>query len=143
MNPEVQEDQQVTISCSVESWPLSELTLTAEGSSKLLPSPSLGSNVVNYTFIATPDHRGTYTCRASNSEGSNDIKQQELVVKCTLFTAVVNCTELCTVTVLTKVSMINLFCFARRASSDLVAAEDNWFRKSVIERNKEVHFKVA
>lgn len=118
MDPEVQEDHLVTISCSVESWPLSQLTLEAEASSAFLPLTRNGSNVLNYTLKATPAHRGTYTCRASNGKGPIQIKQRELVVKCTLFTAAFSLSD----------SHIFIFGFAQRSSSDLKAEEENCFR---------------
>ncbi|XP_075899350.1 B-cell receptor CD22 [Nelusetta ayraudi] len=81
MDPEVQEHQLVTIICTVESWPPSQLTLRGKRSSAILPLQTLHSNVLNYTFTATPAHKGTYTCCASNSEGSSQITQRDLVVR--------------------------------------------------------------
>ncbi|XP_035272714.1 B-cell receptor CD22-like isoform X3 [Anguilla anguilla] len=83
MDHEAREYSLVTIHCSVESFPLSELTLTwAPPSSDRLsdlsqhPKRLQGKSTVQSTrtslaasFNASVEHAGRYTCRASNSEG--------------------------------------------------------------------------
>ncbi|XP_035284191.1 B-cell receptor CD22-like [Anguilla anguilla] len=93
MDSEARESSLVTIHCSVESFPLSELTLTwaPPSSDRLSDLPRHPKRLQgNYTdqptrtslaasFIASVEHAGWYTCRASNSEGLKE-STKELVV---------------------------------------------------------------
>ncbi|XP_039974388.1 B-cell receptor CD22 isoform X2 [Xiphias gladius] len=87
---EVTEGQSITISCTVESFPPSTLTLTRTPNYNHQPSIfthhdiySQGINKLHHTFIVNSTHDGFYTCTANNSEGSNTSKQRKLVVKYT------------------------------------------------------------
>ncbi|XP_047196704.1 B-cell receptor CD22 [Hippoglossus stenolepis] len=87
MRSEVTEGQTITVSCTVESFPQSTLTLmrinTNHPSLKITDN-NLNSRPINslyHTFTVTPADAGWYFCRAQNSEGSKDSKQKELVVK--------------------------------------------------------------
>ncbi|XP_053289615.1 Fc receptor-like protein 2 [Pleuronectes platessa] len=87
MRSEVTEGQTITISCTAESFPQSTLTLmrinkyhqTLEVTENNLYSRPINS--LSYTFTLTSADAGWYFCRAQNTEGSKDSKQQELVVK--------------------------------------------------------------
>ncbi|XP_071326037.1 B-cell receptor CD22 isoform X2 [Trachinotus anak] len=86
MPDEVTEGQLITITCTVESKPLS--TLTLEKTSTLAPWPSAiieGGirNTLQHTFNVTSTHTGFYTCSATNSEGSSHSEPRNLVVKYT------------------------------------------------------------
>ncbi|XP_064160411.1 sialoadhesin-like isoform X4 [Anguilla rostrata] len=95
MDSEVRESSLVTIHCSVESFPLSELTLTwAPPSSDRLSDLSRHPKRLqgNYTdqptrtslvasFITSVEQAGRYTCRAKNSEGLKETTK-DLVVHC-------------------------------------------------------------
>ncbi|XP_068426551.1 B-cell receptor CD22 [Clinocottus analis] len=87
MDTEVREGQLITIRCTVESYPFSTLTLKQTSESNP-HSPKLlfthrddGSrNILKYSFNVTSTDAGSYTCDASNSEGSK-IEEQKLVVE--------------------------------------------------------------
>ncbi|XP_034468053.1 hemicentin-1-like [Hippoglossus hippoglossus] len=87
MRSEVTEGQTITVSCSVESFPQSTLTLmridTNHQSLKITEN-NLNSRPINslyHTFTVTSADAGWYVCRAQNSEGSKDSEQKTLVVK--------------------------------------------------------------
>lgn len=87
METEVTEVQLITIICTVESYPLS--TLTLKRSSKLSrdslilrSSYSIPPNELRHTFNATSAEAGIYSCDARNTEGWNTSTKKELVVKC-------------------------------------------------------------
>ncbi|XP_064178284.1 B-cell receptor CD22-like [Anguilla rostrata] len=93
MDHKARESSLVTIHCSVESFPLSELTLTWDppSSDRLsdlsrYPERLQGNSTVQSTraslaasFIASVEHAGRYTCRAKNSEGLKETTK-DLVV---------------------------------------------------------------
>ncbi|XP_062250798.1 B-cell receptor CD22-like [Platichthys flesus] len=87
MRSEVTEGQTITISCTVESFPQSTLTLmrinkyhqTLKVTENNLYSPPINS--LSHEFTVTSSYAGLYFCRAQNIEGSKDSKQKELVVK--------------------------------------------------------------
>ncbi|XP_071376433.1 B-cell receptor CD22-like [Centroberyx affinis] len=77
---EVREGQVITIGCTVESFPLSDLTLIwisksdPDSSIQLFPGSSYRSphlNTLQVSFNVTSTHAGLYSCNAGNSEGSN------------------------------------------------------------------------
>ncbi|XP_065813928.1 B-cell receptor CD22 isoform X3 [Labrus bergylta] len=85
----VSEGHPTTINCTVESFPLSQLTLKKTQSSNP-KSPELGfthprtrqkSNYLQLTFNVTSAHRGFYTCEANNSIGWKKSVTKQLVVK--------------------------------------------------------------
>ncbi|XP_062255000.1 B-cell receptor CD22-like [Platichthys flesus] len=78
MRSEVTEGQTITISCTVESFPQSTLTLMRINTNNLYSRPI---NSLSYKFTVTSVDAGLYFCRAQNTEGSKDSKQKELVVK--------------------------------------------------------------
>ncbi|XP_060936964.1 B-cell receptor CD22-like [Limanda limanda] len=87
MRSEVTEDETITISCTVESFPESTLTLmrtnTYHQTLKINENNlySRAINTLSHTFTVTSDDTGWYVCRAQNTEGSKDSKKKELVVK--------------------------------------------------------------
>ncbi|XP_035862371.1 B-cell receptor CD22 isoform X2 [Sander lucioperca] len=86
MDTELREDQLITISCTVESFPLSTLYLTRTSESKpqsseLLFTQLWPDNTLHHKFNVTSTHTGVYTCSATNSEGSKTSKPTTLVVK--------------------------------------------------------------
>ncbi|XP_071376425.1 B-cell receptor CD22-like [Centroberyx affinis] len=77
---EVREGQVITIGCTVESFPQSDLTLTwtsksdPRSSTRWFPGSSYRSprpNTLQVSFNVTSAHAGLYSCNAGNSEGSN------------------------------------------------------------------------
>ncbi|XP_071376427.1 B-cell receptor CD22-like [Centroberyx affinis] len=77
---EVREGQVITIGCTVESFPQSDLTLIwisksdPDSSTQLFPESSYRSphlNTLQVSFNVTSTHAGLYSCNAGNSEGSN------------------------------------------------------------------------
>ncbi|XP_029928049.1 B-cell receptor CD22-like [Myripristis murdjan] len=85
MPAEATEGQNITISCTTESFPLAQLTLSQINSNSHFSSTNslpISDNVrtLNASFEVTPDHAGRYLCNAINSEGS-DSTDKELVVK--------------------------------------------------------------
>ncbi|XP_034730813.1 B-cell receptor CD22 [Etheostoma cragini] len=86
MNTELNEDQLITINCTVESFPPSTLALTRTSKSKpqskecFFPQP-WPSNTLHHKFNVTSTHAGVYTCMATNSEGSKTSRPKTLVVK--------------------------------------------------------------
>ncbi|XP_053289579.1 sialoadhesin isoform X3 [Pleuronectes platessa] len=87
MSSEVTEGQTITISCTAESFPQSTLTLMRIDKCHQylkIPENNLNSRPIHplyHTFTVTSADAGWYFCRAQNTEGSKDSKQQELVVK--------------------------------------------------------------
>ncbi|KAM9353531.1 B-cell receptor CD22 [Symphorus nematophorus] len=88
MDPEVTEGQLITITCTVESSPPSQLGLRWETSNSqssgqpfLQPAFYEPSNTLQHTFNVTSDHAGFYTCTAWNTEDYKESKQRQLVVK--------------------------------------------------------------
>ncbi|KAK5862001.1 hypothetical protein PBY51_017434 [Eleginops maclovinus] len=89
MDAEVREGQLITINCSVESFPLSDLTLTMTPTSTpnsserafSKPVTYLPPNTLQHKFEVTSDHTGLYICTAKNSQGSAKSDQKMLVVK--------------------------------------------------------------
>ncbi|XP_070822951.1 B-cell receptor CD22 [Chaetodon trifascialis] len=81
----VTEGQPLIISCTVESSPLSSLTLqrTFSGVNELLSTPNINrdSNRLKYTVTAASTHAGFYTCRAENTEGSVTSAHRKLLVQ--------------------------------------------------------------
>ncbi|XP_047196716.1 B-cell receptor CD22-like [Hippoglossus stenolepis] len=88
MSSEVTEGQTITVSCTVESFPQSTLTLmriNTNYQSLIITENNINSRPINslshtFTFVTSAD-AGWYVCRAQNSEGSKDSKQQKMVVK--------------------------------------------------------------
>ncbi|XP_060936973.1 B-cell receptor CD22-like [Limanda limanda] len=84
---EVIEGQTITISCTVESFPQSTLTLMRNDKyhqSLKITENNLNSRPINslsHKFNVTSADAGWYFCCAKNTEGSKDSKQKELVVK--------------------------------------------------------------
>lgn len=87
MNSEATEGELITISCTVESFPQSQLTLARALTLSSSPEWFFQStrnqqlNKLRYEVKATAAHAGFYTCTASNAEGLQKT-QQKLVVKC-------------------------------------------------------------
>ncbi|XP_070767895.1 B-cell receptor CD22 [Enoplosus armatus] len=87
MDAEVREGQLITISCTVESSPLSHLTVTRTFTSNpefpepVFTAPDGHNNTLHHKFKVTSTHAGFYTCDATNSEGSAQSRQMKLVVK--------------------------------------------------------------
>lgn len=87
MDTEATEGDIITIKCTVESFPLSRLTLTrmpplsSFPELKLQPPHSQQLNKLHYEIKATAAHAGVYTCNATNREGSQST-HKTLVVKC-------------------------------------------------------------
>ncbi|XP_060936642.1 B-cell receptor CD22-like [Limanda limanda] len=87
MRSEVTEGQTTTVSCTVESFPQSTLTLmktNTNNQSLNIPENNLNSRPINslsHKFNVTSADAGLYFCRAQNTEGSKDSKKKELVVK--------------------------------------------------------------
>ncbi|XP_047196708.1 B-cell receptor CD22 isoform X3 [Hippoglossus stenolepis] len=87
MRSEVTEGQTITVSCTVESFPQSTLTLTRTNTNNqalIITENNLYSrpnNSLSHKINVTSADAGLYFCRAQNSEGSKDSKQKELVVK--------------------------------------------------------------
>lgn len=86
MDTEATEGELITISCSVESFPASRLTLSRTSTPSSFPenlsqSHNQQRNKLRYEVKATAAHAGSYTCAATNTEGSKRT-QQKLVVKC-------------------------------------------------------------
>ncbi|TKS82410.1 B-cell receptor CD22 B-lymphocyte cell adhesion molecule [Collichthys lucidus] len=84
MDTEVKEGQLISITCTVESFPSSQLQLT-NPTLDLRPSRLYRikeeSNFLQYTFSVTSAHMGLYTCRAKNEDGSENSTPRKLVVK--------------------------------------------------------------
>ncbi|XP_062256254.1 sialoadhesin-like isoform X2 [Platichthys flesus] len=87
MRSEVTEGQNITISCTVESFPQSTLTLMRidkYDQHLKITETNLNSRPINslsHEFTVTSADAGLYFCRAQNTEGSKDSKQKKLVVK--------------------------------------------------------------
>ncbi|XP_051261424.1 hemicentin-2 [Dicentrarchus labrax] len=89
MDTEVTEGQFITISCTVESFPPSQLKLIRTSEANAQSSDIIFSqtsdlrpyNTLHRKFSATSAHTGSYTCSATNSEGSKTSEQRKLVVK--------------------------------------------------------------
>ncbi|XP_053288272.1 sialoadhesin-like [Pleuronectes platessa] len=87
MRSEVKEGWTITISCTAESFPQSTLTLmkiNRNNQALIITEENLysqPSNSLSHEFKVTSSDAGWYFCRAQNTEGSKDSKQQELVVK--------------------------------------------------------------
>ncbi|XP_060936972.1 B-cell receptor CD22-like [Limanda limanda] len=86
MSSEVTEGQTTTVSCTVESFPQSTLTLMRTNTYQafVIAENNLNSrpnNSFSHTFTVTSADAGWYVCRAQNTEGSKDSKWKELVVK--------------------------------------------------------------
>lgn len=87
MVTEVTEDELITITCTVESFPRAQLTLaktTTPDSSVdwFFQSPhNQQLNKLRYEVKATAAHAGFYECTANNTEGFQWTRQK-LVVKC-------------------------------------------------------------
>ncbi|XP_034554404.1 B-cell receptor CD22 [Notolabrus celidotus] len=84
MENKVKEGQLTTISCTVESFPPSNLTLTIKSESNPKSSEVVfiaQRNTLHHTFNATSAHYGIYTCQAQNDIGSSKSMEKELVVK--------------------------------------------------------------
>lgn len=87
MDTEATEGDIITINCTVESFPLSKLTLTRTSSlsslSELIfqPPDNQQLNKLHYEVKATAAHTGFYICNADNNDGSQSM-QKKLVVKC-------------------------------------------------------------
>ncbi|KAM3614815.1 uncharacterized protein V6R79_019286 [Siganus canaliculatus] len=88
METEAQEGRLLTISCSVESFPVSQLSIEmgneghrlstwTEPRSKIYETP----NKLQFTINVTSAHTGVYSCHAWNAEGSKESQQKTLVVK--------------------------------------------------------------
>ncbi|XP_056142032.1 B-cell receptor CD22 [Lampris incognitus] len=91
MIPVAKEGDFITIGCTVQSVPFSELTLTWTSKTKphlskqILPRSDYSSdsnNALGVSLNVTSDSEGFYTCYAKNSEGSNKT-EMELVVEYT------------------------------------------------------------
>ncbi|XP_053289624.1 sialic acid-binding Ig-like lectin 14 isoform X2 [Pleuronectes platessa] len=89
MRSEVTEGQTITVSCTVESFPQSTLTLMRIDRNNQ-PLKITGNNLysrpinsLSHKFTVTSVDAGWYFCRAQNTEGSKDSEQQELLVKWT------------------------------------------------------------
>ncbi|XP_044064256.1 B-cell receptor CD22 [Siniperca chuatsi] len=88
MDDEVTDGQLITITCTVESYPQSHLTLTRTSTSNPQSSEwhsthpyHYWNNILQHTFNVTSTHTGYYTCSATNSEGSNKSAPRKLSVK--------------------------------------------------------------
>ncbi|XP_053288268.1 Fc receptor-like protein 5 [Pleuronectes platessa] len=87
MSSEVTEGQTITVSCTVESFPQSTLTLmriNTNNQAEIIPENNLNSRSINslyHTFTVTSADAGWYVCRAQNTQGYKDSEQKELVVK--------------------------------------------------------------
>lgn len=87
MVSDITEGQLITIKCTVDSAPVSSLTLTTPNSPYSpdwsLPHcyPSVPPNTLCNLFNVTSNHAGSYTCTARNGVG-NKRDQKKLVVKC-------------------------------------------------------------
>lgn len=86
MNSVATEGELVTINCTVESFPLAQLTLTkmvaTNSSPEYIQLPSQQYiNRLSYTVNATAAHVGFYNCTATNAEGSQT-KKNKLLVRC-------------------------------------------------------------
>ncbi|XP_042345844.1 B-cell receptor CD22 [Plectropomus leopardus] len=87
MDTEVTEGQLINITCTVESFPASELNLERTYTTDSQPpewsftQPDWHNNILQHTFNVTSAHTGFYICRATNSEGSEKSIQRQLVVK--------------------------------------------------------------
>lgn len=84
MDSEVTEGQLITIKCTVDSAPVSDLTLTTPNSpDRSLPYcyPPVPPNTLCYLFNVTSNHAGSYTCTARNDIDYKRV-QRKLVVKC-------------------------------------------------------------
>lgn len=95
MDTEVREGQLITITCTVESFPLSQLILIRTSGSNpqspewhiTQPADDWHHNALQHKFNATSTGAGFYTCSAKNSEGSETSEKRKLVVKCEWFSS--------------------------------------------------------
>ncbi|CAJ1062796.1 B-cell receptor CD22 [Xyrichtys novacula] len=86
---EIKEGQPITFSCTVESFPPSELTLTwtsksTPWSSEVVythPANHWRKNTFQRIFNVTSADSGFYTCEAENNQDSSKSERKELVVK--------------------------------------------------------------
>ncbi|XP_077424040.1 B-cell receptor CD22-like isoform X2 [Vanacampus margaritifer] len=76
MPDKVPEGEMVSVRCSAESFPLSNLTLTRTSrdqssfeSAATILGKTAQNNVLSYSFTATGTDDGVYTCKATNTEG--------------------------------------------------------------------------
>ncbi|XP_053289578.1 B-cell receptor CD22 isoform X2 [Pleuronectes platessa] len=87
MSSEVTEGQTIRFTCTAESFPQSTLTLMridTNNQSLRITENNLYSRPINslsHKINVTSADAGQYFCRAQNTEGSKNSKQQELVVK--------------------------------------------------------------
>lgn len=99
LDAEVIEDQLITISCTVESFPQSRLTLTRTSISNSQASEWHSPqhdyyedhNTLHLKFNVTLTDTGLYTCNAENDEGLSKSLQRKMVVKCELFGGALSC----------------------------------------------------
>ncbi|XP_051942680.1 sialoadhesin-like [Hippocampus zosterae] len=82
MPDKVTEGDQVSVRCSVESFPLSDMILTktsVDQSSMRSLTNQLDErtqyNLLTFGFVATREDAGVYTCTAANSEGSESAQK--------------------------------------------------------------------
>uniref|UniRef100_A0A8C4GEE8 B-cell receptor CD22 n=1 Tax=Dicentrarchus labrax TaxID=13489 RepID=A0A8C4GEE8_DICLA len=88
MDTEVTEGQFITISCTVESFPPSQLKLIRTSEANAQSSDIIFSqtsdlrpyNTLHRKFSATSAHTGSYTCSATNSEGSKTNSPKDVTV---------------------------------------------------------------
>ncbi|XP_060936970.1 B-cell receptor CD22-like [Limanda limanda] len=78
MSSEVTEGRTITISCTVESFPQSTLTLMRTNTYYLYSRPI---NTLPHKITVSSADAGWYFCRAENTEGSKDSEKKKLVVK--------------------------------------------------------------
>ncbi|XP_066515647.1 B-cell receptor CD22 isoform X2 [Hoplias malabaricus] len=76
----LRETEKFTITCSAESYPVAEITLSRTSLTNTKPKTvnmeKVGLSTLTLSYNVSESHAGEYTCTAENSEGKNYTKQQ-------------------------------------------------------------------
>ncbi len=85
MKSNVREFEVISIICTVQSFPVSDLTVTGpQGDLRYIQNNRVNSSAENMMTVylnVTESDAGMYSCKAENNEGNNHIKQELNVLR--------------------------------------------------------------
>ncbi len=85
MKSNVREFEVISIICTVQSFPVSDLTVTGpQGDLRYIQNNRVNSSAENMMTVylnVTESDAGMYSCKAENNEGNNDIKHKLNVLR--------------------------------------------------------------